>query len=112
LKTVFESFDTDKSGSISVSELFSVFKALGFKVNDSDLNSIMKMMDHDKSGCVDFKVILNKTLNNINILTIFFYRNFLMFSLSNFLKRLVKKILKRHFLISIMTVVVTYLKKN
>lgn len=56
LKECFKSFDKDGSGYISASELGSVCEALGLVVSEGDLTHLLKLMDTDGSGCVDFKV--------------------------------------------------------
>ena len=46
-------FDIDKSGSISTVELGKVMEKLKIKVNEKELNYLMKMMDNDQSGSIE-----------------------------------------------------------
>lgn len=55
LKKEFEAADTDKSGSISVSEMSTVAKSLNLKVAPSMVRSIMQLFDEDGSGTVDYQ---------------------------------------------------------
>ncbi|CAF1546250.1 unnamed protein product [Adineta ricciae] len=54
LKEAFDVFDTDRSGMISASELSNVFRALNINVNNSQLNQLVKQMDENGSGQVEF----------------------------------------------------------
>lgn len=48
-------FDSDGSGSISTSEMSRLCEMLDIKITDRELNDLMKLMDKDKSGSVDFQ---------------------------------------------------------
>ena len=48
-------FDIDKSGSISTVELGKVMEKLKIKVNEKELNYLMKMMDNDQSGSIELR---------------------------------------------------------
>jgi hypothetical protein len=47
LKNCFDLFDTDKSGSISSSELNKVVEALGIQASPAELKELLKLMDKD-----------------------------------------------------------------
>ena len=55
LKPVFAKFDADKSGSISVSEMGKIVKAIGVEMSEADLAQMMKDGDPDGSGEIDFE---------------------------------------------------------
>lgn len=59
LRTCFNLFDEDQSGSICSSELKKVLDALGIQVNDNELVGLMNWMDSDGSGQIDFKEFAN-----------------------------------------------------
>ncbi|RNA38039.1 calmodulin [Brachionus plicatilis] len=59
LKDCFSVFDSDDSGSICVKELKKVCESLGIKVGDRQVNELMRLMDRDGSGSVDFKEFVN-----------------------------------------------------
>ena len=54
-KSVFEMFDLDNGGSISVDELKSVMFTLGQNPTDEEIKQMMEEADDDKSGEIDFK---------------------------------------------------------
>ncbi len=55
LRECFNLFDVDKSGSISSKELKKVIEALGISANENEMNGLMKLMDKDGSGAIDFE---------------------------------------------------------
>jgi calmodulin len=59
LKQCFDLFDADGSGSISSCELKKALEALGIKATDSEVRILMKSMDADNSGCIDFDEFTN-----------------------------------------------------
>ncbi|UJR14686.1 hypothetical protein I4U23_001679 [Adineta vaga] len=54
LKDAFNVFDTDGSGKISATELSSIFRALNVNVSGQQLNQLVKQMDSNGSGQVEF----------------------------------------------------------
>jgi hypothetical protein len=54
MKVVFESFDADSSGAISVSELSAAVQKLGLVVKAEELQKMLKVVDEDNSGEVEF----------------------------------------------------------
>jgi calmodulin len=55
LRECFELFDSDKSGHISSSEFKNVLQALDIKVSDVELKNLIKSIDKDNSGEIDFE---------------------------------------------------------
>merc|ERR1712042_192512 len=52
-KDAFKKFDTSGEGEIPTSELGTVMKMLGHKLNDEELEECIKMVDADGGGSVD-----------------------------------------------------------
>ncbi|XP_028514856.1 caltractin [Exaiptasia diaphana] len=59
LKVVFDTFDTDRSGSIDASELRKAMRALGFKISRSSIQSMIRDLDADESGKIEFNEFLD-----------------------------------------------------
>jgi Ca2+-binding EF-hand superfamily protein len=59
IKEAFDIFDNDLSGAISVAELTSSFKSLGFDVAHSNVYEILKDLDKDGNGEIDFTEFLD-----------------------------------------------------
>lgn len=59
IKEAFDMFDNDLSGAISVAELTSSFKSLGFDVAHSNVFEILKDLDKDGNGEIDFTEFLD-----------------------------------------------------
>ncbi len=49
---IFEYFDSDRSGTIDVSELTKATRALGMDLNEAEIKDLMGKVDVDKSGHV------------------------------------------------------------
>jgi calmodulin len=58
LRDVFKHFDSDGSGSIDITELGSVFEAMGQKLSQEELETLMKQADDDGSGEMEFEEFL------------------------------------------------------
>ncbi|KAK8937572.1 putative calcium-binding protein CML13 [Platanthera guangdongensis] len=54
IKEAFELFDTDGSGTIDAKELNVAMRALGFEMNDEQINNMIAEVDKDGSGTIDF----------------------------------------------------------
>lgn len=57
-RDVFDSFDADKSESIDLEELAEVFRALGQTPSTEEIQDIIKEVDIDGSGQIDFDEFL------------------------------------------------------
>ncbi|XP_004511937.1 calmodulin-like protein 30 [Cicer arietinum] len=55
IKWVFEKFDTNKDGKISLEEYKAAAKALDKGIGDAEAMKAFKAMDSDKDGFIDFK---------------------------------------------------------
>jgi len=55
LRKSFDLFDTDKDGRITSSELLSAFKLWGKDVTVDEVQSIIRQVDTDKNGTVEFE---------------------------------------------------------
>ncbi|XP_076906320.1 putative calcium-binding protein CML23 [Bidens hawaiensis] len=63
LREAFDMYDQDKNGKISANELHSVLKSLGEKCSLKDCKKMIKSVDVDGDGCVnfeEFKKMMNK----------------------------------------------------
>lgn len=54
LRTIFEMFDSDGDGSITVKELESIAKALGHNLTETELLDLVKEFDFDGNGDLDY----------------------------------------------------------
>merc|ERR1712216_453926 len=59
IKEAFDLFDTDSSGAISVSELTSAMKSLGFDVKHAVVFQMIAELDADGSGEIEFEEFLD-----------------------------------------------------
>jgi len=55
IKTVFDSFDKDKSGSIDSSELKAMIAQVGIEMNDMDVYNMMMDLDRNKDGKISLE---------------------------------------------------------
>ncbi|GFH08389.1 uncharacterized protein HaLaN_03340 [Haematococcus lacustris] len=58
LRSAFEAFDIDQSGSIEFGELHAVFKLLGLTLSDDEVAQQFKKMDGDGSRSIDWPEFL------------------------------------------------------
>ena len=54
LKKIFDEFDLDKNGTISLNELGSVAEKLGSPLNPEELTKIQKLLDTNKDGKISY----------------------------------------------------------
>ncbi|XP_011005867.1 PREDICTED: caltractin [Populus euphratica] len=54
IKEAFDLFDTDGSGTIDARELNVAMRALGFEMNEEQINQMIADVDKDGSGAIDF----------------------------------------------------------
>lgn len=59
IKEAFDLFDTDGSGTIDAKELNVAMRALGFEMNDQQINQMIADVDKDGSGAIDFEEFVN-----------------------------------------------------
>ncbi|CAF1330997.1 unnamed protein product [Rotaria sp. Silwood1] len=64
LHDAFDLFDRDRSGTISLSELKQILVALNFNPTDSLVRKVMKEMDIDGNGSVEFDEFV-KVMKNV-----------------------------------------------
>uniref|UniRef100_A0ACD6A927 Uncharacterized protein n=1 Tax=Avena sativa TaxID=4498 RepID=A0ACD6A927_AVESA len=55
----FSIFDKNDDGCISLEELFAVTRSLGLEPTDQELNDMMREVDTDGNGVIDFQEFLN-----------------------------------------------------
>eukprot|EP01024_Parvocaulis_polyphysoides_P007797 TRINITY_DN12295_c0_g1_i4.p1 TRINITY_DN12295_c0_g1~~TRINITY_DN12295_c0_g1_i4.p1 ORF type:complete len:538 (+),score=105.98 TRINITY_DN12295_c0_g1_i4:568-2181(+) len=63
LKSMFQTIDTDKSGTITVEELRQALKEKGQALPDSELKGIMENVDVDRDGVIDYEEFLAATMH-------------------------------------------------
>ncbi|KAA3459731.1 putative calcium-binding protein CML27 [Gossypium australe] len=54
LKRVFDQFDANKDGQISITELRDVLKAMGSNYSEEELKRVMEDIDSDQDGYINF----------------------------------------------------------
>lgn len=64
LKTCFAEFDRNNDGFISRDELSGVIDSLGRMIPDDELDEMIKLVDKDLNGLVDFKEFIELMDNN------------------------------------------------
>eukprot|EP00461_Guttulinopsis_vulgaris_P004197 UN04198 len=65
LRDVFSFFDKDGSGAISAEEIFAVMQRLGEKVDLEECQLMVKSVDDDGNGSIDFQEFI-KMMKNEN----------------------------------------------
>ena len=55
LHAIFRQYDVDNSGTISKEEISLILKALHLPDSESDVKAIMKQMDSNRDGIIDFE---------------------------------------------------------
>eukprot|EP00301_Raphidiophrys_heterophryoidea_P020805 c5402_g1_i1.p1 GENE.c5402_g1_i1~~c5402_g1_i1.p1 ORF type:complete len:171 (-),score=42.09 c5402_g1_i1:86-598(-) len=59
LRSSFEMLDQDRSGQITIEELFQTAKAMGFDSSEVEVRDLINELDKDHSGTVDMEEFLN-----------------------------------------------------
>lgn len=65
LKPFFRAYDLDNNNTLSVSELTHVFRDLGERLTEEELEAVFVDMDTDKSGAIDYKEFVHGTAHYI-----------------------------------------------
>ena len=60
---VFKIFDSDRNGLINSSELLNVMMTLGEDTNKEDIEDLIKEVDHDGDGFINFEEFIRLILN-------------------------------------------------
>ncbi|CAH2071625.1 unnamed protein product [Thlaspi arvense] len=63
LKTMFESMDSDKSGSITYQELKTGLHRLGSKLSEAEVKQLMEAADVDGNGTIDYIEFISATMH-------------------------------------------------
>lgn len=58
LRNTFRTFDLDKSGAVTINEMAGLLAKLGVAVSDKELVALMREMDTNKSGVIEFEEFL------------------------------------------------------
>ena len=66
LKEIFELFDPDGDGSITVDEFYQGLQALHLNPTKAEVDSLMVMFDHDGDGILTYQVRFNPILIRFN----------------------------------------------
>ena len=69
LKRIFLLIDTDKDGKISKNELKACLESLGMDVNYDELNLILKRVDFDNDGYINYQEFLQATISTKDLFT-------------------------------------------
>jgi centrin-1 len=66
MRSAFELFDRDNSGNIDATELRDAMKALGIYLKRDAVKELMKTVDKDKSGSIEFEEFLTLMQDKIS----------------------------------------------
>lgn len=55
LRDIFRTYDLDKSGALTINEMGGLLSKLGVAVNEKELLAVMREMDSNKSGVIEFE---------------------------------------------------------
>uniref|UniRef100_A0A1I8IIP7 Calmodulin n=1 Tax=Macrostomum lignano TaxID=282301 RepID=A0A1I8IIP7_9PLAT len=62
----FQRYDHDGSGTIDIAELSDIMTSMGLHVREDDLDVLIRQVDEDRSGNLDFLEFLNLMVRHIN----------------------------------------------
>ena len=80
LRNAFAEFDKDSDGHITKEELAGVMGNFGHIISPQDLDNVIKLVDTDGNGVVDFKVTL---FSDVRCITFNLTSDFLAFNLTS-----------------------------
>eukprot|EP00210_Caulerpa_lentillifera_P007276 g6958.t1 len=63
MKKIFQNIDTDQSGTITVDEFKQMLQTKGSLIPDGELDKILKAVDIDGNGAIDYEEFLAATMN-------------------------------------------------
>ncbi|GBF87955.1 calcium-dependent kinase [Raphidocelis subcapitata] len=63
LQQLFQSFDADNSGTVTVDELWSALKAWGHKIHEDDLKALVSLSDVSGDGLIDYNEFVAATMH-------------------------------------------------
>jgi Ca2+-binding EF-hand superfamily protein len=55
LREIFRTYDTDKSGALTINEMAGLLAKLGIAVEEKELLALMREMDTNKTGVIEFE---------------------------------------------------------
>lgn len=55
LQTIFDTFDVDKEGAVSLSVIPTTLSTLGVKIKEEEMQALIKEIDDNGSGKIEFK---------------------------------------------------------
>ena len=55
LREIFRTYDTDKSGALTINEMAGLLAKLGISVQEKELLALMREMDTNSSGVIEFE---------------------------------------------------------
>lgn len=64
LRKIFQQFDTNDSGSITMDELAGLLAKLGISVERKYLVAMIEVLDSNKSGAIEFEEFANFLIND------------------------------------------------
>ena len=64
LRKIFNHFDKNKSGTITIDELEAMMAALKLAVERKYLNGVFRIIDENNSGTIEFEEFLNYVVND------------------------------------------------
>ena len=69
LKKIFYKIDTNLDGKLSKEELMNAYKIAGIKINKNQLDKIIKSMDFDNNGYIEYEEFIRATIPKENLFT-------------------------------------------
>lgn len=66
MREIFKMYDRDNTGNISSRTLKFLLRGLGDNVNEEEVDAVLKDMDEDQNGTIDFQEFLLYMLEKVN----------------------------------------------